>query len=135
MLGFSHHDGFRTHFHSASQINEAKRWFESCTIICRYVPNGKARAEKVINFSSIQNRKRSRGVPRSLIHTLNYLLAMHRETLPRTTLCLLCLYEQISAWAPYLYSSSCVWLVCLVPGLCLLYGSVSALPVLLMSIV
>ncbi|KAK7688019.1 hypothetical protein QCA50_008389 [Cerrena zonata] len=31
----------------ASQIDEAKRWFESCTIICRHVPNGEAHAEKI----------------------------------------------------------------------------------------
>lgn len=32
---------------SASLLDEAKRWFESSTIICKYVPNGQQRAEKV----------------------------------------------------------------------------------------
>lgn len=32
---------------SVSLVDEARRWFESSTIICRYVPDGPARAEKV----------------------------------------------------------------------------------------
>lgn len=48
----SHPGAIRPCFHSASQIDEAKRWFESCTIICRHVPNGEARAEKVTRLSS-----------------------------------------------------------------------------------
>ncbi|KAI6018887.1 hypothetical protein EDC04DRAFT_2941618, partial [Pisolithus marmoratus] len=31
----------------ASLVDEARRWFECATVICRFVPNGKARAEKV----------------------------------------------------------------------------------------
>ncbi|KAK0232662.1 hypothetical protein IW262DRAFT_1260291, partial [Armillaria fumosa] len=31
----------------SSAFDEAKRWFESSTVICRYVPGGKERAEKV----------------------------------------------------------------------------------------
>lgn len=31
----------------ASLLDEAKRWFESATVICRFVPGGKERAEKV----------------------------------------------------------------------------------------
>jgi hypothetical protein len=34
-------------FDSASMLDEAKRWFEASTVICRFVPNGKDRAEKV----------------------------------------------------------------------------------------
>ena len=32
---------------SVSLVDEARRWFESSTVICRYVPGGPARAEKV----------------------------------------------------------------------------------------
>ncbi len=35
----------------ASALDEAKRWFESSTVICRFVPGGKERAEKVRVFS------------------------------------------------------------------------------------
>lgn len=35
------------HATSASVVDEAKRWFECATVICRFVPDGKARAEKV----------------------------------------------------------------------------------------
>ncbi|KAK0440726.1 hypothetical protein EV421DRAFT_1814641 [Armillaria borealis] len=31
----------------SSAFDEAKRWFESSTVICRYVPGGKERAEKI----------------------------------------------------------------------------------------
>jgi len=34
-------------FYSATQFNEAKRWFESATVLCRFVPDGVAKAEKV----------------------------------------------------------------------------------------
>jgi len=34
-------------FHSASLLDEARRWFESSTVICKFVPDGKNRAEKV----------------------------------------------------------------------------------------
>ena len=34
-------------FSSASMADEAKRWFELSTVICRFVPDGDARAEKV----------------------------------------------------------------------------------------
>lgn len=33
--------------YSASMLDEAKRWFETSTTICRYVPDGDGRAEKV----------------------------------------------------------------------------------------
>lgn len=32
---------------SASMVDEAKRWFECSTVICRFVPDGRQRAEKV----------------------------------------------------------------------------------------
>jgi len=32
---------------SISMLDEAKRWFEVSTVICRFVPEGKMRAEKV----------------------------------------------------------------------------------------
>ncbi|KAJ7444995.1 hypothetical protein B0H11DRAFT_1747089, partial [Mycena galericulata] len=31
----------------ASMLYEAKRWFEYATVICRFVPRGKERADKV----------------------------------------------------------------------------------------
>ncbi|EPQ61286.1 hypothetical protein GLOTRDRAFT_102895 [Gloeophyllum trabeum ATCC 11539] len=31
----------------ASLLDEAKRWFEASTVICRYVPDGEQRAEKI----------------------------------------------------------------------------------------
>ena len=33
--------------YSATQFNEAKRWFESATVLCRFVADGVAKAEKV----------------------------------------------------------------------------------------
>jgi len=30
-----------------SMLDEAKRWFEASTVICRFVPDGKDRAEKI----------------------------------------------------------------------------------------
>jgi len=32
---------------SSSMLDEAKRWFEASTVICRFVPGGQQRAEKV----------------------------------------------------------------------------------------
>lgn len=32
---------------SASQLDEAKRWFEAATVICRFVPGGNESADKV----------------------------------------------------------------------------------------
>jgi hypothetical protein len=32
---------------SASLLDEAKRWFESSTVICKFVPDGQKRADKV----------------------------------------------------------------------------------------
>src|SRR5947209_4934635 len=32
---------------SASMVDEAKRWFECSTVLCRFVPDGKQRADKV----------------------------------------------------------------------------------------
>lgn len=34
-------------FHSASLLDEARRWFESSTVICKFVPDGENRAQKV----------------------------------------------------------------------------------------
>lgn len=33
--------------YSASMLDEAKRWFEASTMICKFVPEGQERAEKV----------------------------------------------------------------------------------------
>jgi hypothetical protein len=32
---------------SGSVLDEAKRWFELSTVMCRFVPDGQSRAEKV----------------------------------------------------------------------------------------
>jgi hypothetical protein len=45
LLATSYNTGFECL--EASSLDEAKRWFESATVICRYVPGGKERAEKV----------------------------------------------------------------------------------------
>ncbi|CAA7266391.1 unnamed protein product [Cyclocybe aegerita] len=37
----------------ASIFDEAKRWFEASTVICRFVPGGQARAERVFDLSAI----------------------------------------------------------------------------------
>ncbi|KIM81848.1 hypothetical protein PILCRDRAFT_8503 [Piloderma croceum F 1598] len=34
-------------FHSASLLDEARRWFESSTVICKFVPDGENRAQKI----------------------------------------------------------------------------------------
>ena len=33
-------------FVSASFLDEAKRWFEAATVICRFIPGGRERADK-----------------------------------------------------------------------------------------
>ncbi|KAJ7474020.1 meiosis protein SPO22/ZIP4 like-domain-containing protein [Mycena latifolia] len=45
LLGTSYNTGFECL--EASMLDEAKRWFESATVICRFVPGGKERAEKI----------------------------------------------------------------------------------------
>ncbi|KAJ6568977.1 meiosis protein SPO22/ZIP4 like-domain-containing protein [Mycena capillaripes] len=45
LLGTSYNTGFECL--EASMLNEAKRWFESATVICRFVPGGKERAGKI----------------------------------------------------------------------------------------
>ncbi|KAK7007973.1 meiosis protein SPO22/ZIP4 like-domain-containing protein [Favolaschia claudopus] len=45
LLGTAYNTGFECL--EASMLDEAKRWFESATVICRFVPGGKERAEKI----------------------------------------------------------------------------------------
>ncbi|KAJ3868076.1 meiosis protein SPO22/ZIP4 like-domain-containing protein [Lentinula novae-zelandiae] len=45
LLATSYNTGFECL--EASSLNEAKRWFEASTVICRFVPGGTERAEKV----------------------------------------------------------------------------------------
>ncbi|KAF9029885.1 SPO22-domain-containing protein [Hymenopellis radicata] len=45
LLSTSYNTGFECL--EASALDEAKRWFESSTVICRFVPGGKERAEKL----------------------------------------------------------------------------------------
>ncbi|KAJ6559308.1 meiosis protein SPO22/ZIP4 like-domain-containing protein [Mycena sp. CBHHK59/15] len=45
LLGTAYNTGFECL--EASMFDEAKRWFESATVICRFVPGGKERAEKI----------------------------------------------------------------------------------------
>ncbi|KAJ6505845.1 meiosis protein SPO22/ZIP4 like-domain-containing protein [Mycena vitilis] len=45
LLGTSYNTGFECL--EASMLDEAKRWFESATVICRFVPGGKERADKI----------------------------------------------------------------------------------------
>jgi len=45
LLGTSYNTGIEC-LH-ASLLDEAKRWFESSTVICKFVPDGQKRAEKI----------------------------------------------------------------------------------------
>jgi len=45
LLGTSYNTGIEC-LH-ASQLDEAKRWFESSTVLCKFVPDGQERAEKI----------------------------------------------------------------------------------------
>ncbi|KAJ7791757.1 meiosis protein SPO22/ZIP4 like-domain-containing protein [Mycena olivaceomarginata] len=45
LLGTAYNTGFECL--EASMLDEAKRWFESATVICRFVPGGKERADKI----------------------------------------------------------------------------------------
>lgn len=39
---------------SASLTDEAKRWFECATVLCRFVPDGRPRAEKVCPMTTLK---------------------------------------------------------------------------------
>ncbi|KAL4254899.1 Sporulation-specific protein 22/ZIP4 [Abortiporus biennis] len=45
LLGTAYNTGVECLY--ASLIDEARRWFESSTMICRFIPDGKARSEKI----------------------------------------------------------------------------------------
>jgi len=45
LLGTSYNTGFECL--EASMLDEAKRWFEAATVICRFVPGGGERADKI----------------------------------------------------------------------------------------
>ncbi|KAJ7160549.1 meiosis protein SPO22/ZIP4 like-domain-containing protein [Mycena crocata] len=45
LLGTSYNTGFECL--EASMLDEAKRWFEAATVICRFVPRGKERSDKI----------------------------------------------------------------------------------------
>jgi len=45
LLGTCYNTGFECL--EASMLDESKRWFESATVICRFVPGGKERADKI----------------------------------------------------------------------------------------
>ncbi|KAJ7115262.1 meiosis protein SPO22/ZIP4 like-domain-containing protein [Mycena epipterygia] len=45
LLGTAYNTGFECL--EASMLDEAKRWFEAATVICRFVPGGKERADKI----------------------------------------------------------------------------------------
>lgn len=55
-------------------VNEAKRWFECSTIICRFVPDGRQRAEKV---GEIQCEIRLYRIPQQISTTYSDLLARY----------------------------------------------------------
>jgi hypothetical protein len=59
---------------SASMVDEAKRWFESSTIICRFVPDGRQRAEKV---GKVQWKIRLHRIPQQISTTYSDLLARY----------------------------------------------------------
>jgi len=45
LLGTAYNTGFECL--EASMLDEAKRWFESATVICRFIPGGKERADMI----------------------------------------------------------------------------------------
>lgn len=62
----SHHPSHLS-LYRASMLDEAKRWFEAATVICRFVPGGKERADKVRVQTIHQMGRRS--CPRFPKHT------------------------------------------------------------------
>jgi hypothetical protein len=66
---------------SASLADEAKRWFECSTVLCRFVPDGRLRAEKVCPMTTTKHAHNA-ALPRlsdiqSLQRTTD---ALHRST-------------------------------------------------------
>ena len=67
---------------SASLADEAKRWFECSTVLCRFVPDGRLRAEKVCSTTTTRHAHNA-ALPRlspdiqSLQRTTD---ALHRST-------------------------------------------------------
>ncbi|KAJ4485242.1 hypothetical protein J3R30DRAFT_3282666 [Lentinula aciculospora] len=53
LLATSYNTGFECL--EASSLDEAKRWFEASTVICRFVPGGTERAEKVCHLSYVSS--------------------------------------------------------------------------------
>jgi len=46
---------------SACCLDEARRWFESSTVLCRFVPDGKVRSEKIAEtYSYLLTRYQAR---------------------------------------------------------------------------
>ncbi|KAJ3558726.1 hypothetical protein NM688_g744 [Phlebia brevispora] len=61
LLGTSYNTGIEC-LH-ASALEEAKRWFETSTVICRFVPEGTSRAAKISEtYTHLLNRYSSRGL-------------------------------------------------------------------------
>lgn len=61
---------------SACSLDEARRWFEASTVICRFVPDGKSRAEKVSCDSTIL-RQVLNHVGEQISETYSYLLSRY----------------------------------------------------------
>jgi len=64
---------------SASMLDEAKRWFEASTVICRFVPGGSERAERVnANFYRKRSMIQLDLCLRFLKHTCIFFHVMHQ---------------------------------------------------------
>lgn len=82
---------------SASLADEAKRWFECSTILCRFVPDGRLRAEKVCPMTTTKRAHNAASARLSLdIESLHRATdALHRST-HLTILCLTCCMSLMS---------------------------------------
>lgn len=87
-------------FSSASVLDEAKRWFEASTIICRFVPEGKQRAEKVRIVCLVHLLPES-DLEVMLMFILPFYLAPYirsRKPIPNSSLGMLLNHEGGSPW-------------------------------------
>ena len=67
---------------SASLADEAKRWFECSTVLCRFVPDGRLRAEKVCPTTTTKHAHNTALLrPSPDIQSLHRIAdALHRST-------------------------------------------------------
>ncbi|KAJ3850311.1 hypothetical protein EV368DRAFT_45594, partial [Lentinula lateritia] len=80
LLATSYNTGFECL--EASSLNEAKRWFEASTVICKFVPGGTERAEKVCREFHFRPSKFSSRIirPLQISETYAQLLSRYAPT-------------------------------------------------------